>query len=140
MRIIITLTLSLSLLGCAESSYAKTPEIDDSKAVYAVLGEAGQSYQERLVIAYALRNRGTLKGVYGYKRALGRSWTGSDWQNASRAVFEAKNGTPSDDLTHGATHWLSDYDLKHCKPRLTAFRFKMVETAYISNTHFYKEV
>lgn len=35
---------------------------------------------------------------------------------------------------------LSDWDLKHAKPRLTAFRFKMVETAYIVNTHFYKEV
>lgn len=109
-------------------------EIPEDKAIKAILGEAGPSDEERLAIAFALRNRGTLKGVYGHQEAP----TASDYQKAGKAWHTALNGLKNDP-THGADHWLSDWDLKNAKPRLTAFRFKMTETAYIGTTHFYRK-
>ena len=111
------------------------PGIPEASAVRAILGEAGQSYEERLAIAFAIVNRGHLKGVYGRLEAP----TATQWQEGSRAWHTALNGLETD-IVHGADHWLSDWDLKNAKPRLTAFRFKMKETAYIGSTHFYKEV
>lgn len=128
MRVFSSLLLLAVLWG--SPAYA---EIEASKAVHAILGEAGPSYAERRAIAFALRNRGHLGGVYGYSKAP----SAVDWQNGSRAWHEALSGNL--DPVRGATHWLSDWDLKHAKPRLTKFRFKMTETAYIGTTHFYKE-
>ena len=105
--------------------------LPDSKVIPAILGEAGQSYDERLAIACAIRNRGTLKGVYGKAKDISER----NYQIAGKAWAESAEH----DIVSGADHWLSDWDLKHAKPRLTAFRFKMKETAYIGTTHFYKE-
>lgn len=106
----------------------------EQDAIKAILGEAGQSDQERLAIAFAIVNRGHLKGVYGRLEAP----SAVQWQKGARAWHTALNGLENDP-THGADHWLSDYDLAHARKALTAFRFKMVETAYIGTTHFYKE-
>lgn len=127
--------ITLLALMLAQSAWADPGQISDSRAVRAILGEAGPSYEERLAIAFALRNRGHLKGVYGHLEAP----TATEWQKGSKAWHTALNGLETD-ITHGADHWLSDWDLKHARPALTAFRFKMVETAYIGTTHFYKEI
>lgn len=131
-----TIIISLMLILSCQSAYAGISEQDGTLAI---LGEAGPRYEERLAIAFALQNRGTVQGVYGLRVAKTRDYSGQDYQNASRAWNEAKNGAVAD-VTKGSTHWLSDYDLKHCRKALTAFRFKMVETAYIGTTHFYREI
>lgn len=122
--------LCLMLMGCQEP--ARAGQIEAQDAIRAILGEAGPSYAERLAIAHAIRNRGHLGGVYGRSKAP----TATDWQNGCRAWQEASSS--SLDPVRGATHWLSDWDLKHAKPRLTKFRFAMTETAYIGHTHFYR--
>lgn len=44
--------------------------VTEANAVKAIFGEAGQrSYQAQLVVASCIRNRGTLKGVYGLTNA-----------------------------------------------------------------------
>ncbi len=123
----------------------------DDKGFRAVLGEAGPTYEEMNAIAHAIRNRGTFSGVYGLRRiawyadreSLYRmTWRGNqtitdqEQTRALKAWFDSKGGK---DPVRGAGHWLSDWDLKNAKPALTAWRFSMIETAYIGSTHFYKE-
>lgn len=74
----------------------------ENDAVRAIIGEAsGQGYQGMLAVACAIRNRGTLKGVYGLKaKHVDRQprWV---WVKARKAWKEAKRR----DITRGATHW-----------------------------------
>lgn len=117
----------------AESAYGNLP-------VRAILGEALHDQESMNVMAHAIKNRvakyGSFKGIYGVNVALDdfdaktRQRASNAWQMAFKTV----------DKTKGATHWLSDYDIKHCKKSLTAFRFKMTETLYQGQTHYYKEL
>ena len=125
------LLATLILFNCLSGMvYAGIPA---EQAVNAVIGEALHDEVSMDAMCHALRNRGSLRGVYGYKS--GRRDSPKLHALGVKTWF-ASLKTP--DVTKGATHWLSDYDLSHCKPRLTSFRFKMVETAYIGQTHFYK--
>lgn len=76
--------------------------ISDTQAVRAIVGEAAnQGRVGMLAVAGAIRNRGTLKGVYGVKNPS------VDKQPAW--VFErartAWASSATNDITHGATHW-----------------------------------
>lgn len=130
------LLLSTWLMGGCSVAHASTMEcpadsgMDADKAIHAIVNEAGPSYAEMRAVAWAIANRGTFKGVYGLRHPLESSET--TLERAQRAWYEVA------DDNHGGDHWLSDYDLKHCKPRLTAFRFKMQEVGYAGTTHFYK--
>ena len=128
-RLVIGMAL-ISILSPFKA-WAVETRVDDSKAIHAILGEANNA-KERHAIAHAIRNRGHLGGVYGHMDNPSEV----EYQAGCKAWYESEYTT---DPTHGADHWLSDYDLKHSKKHLIAFRFKMVETAYIGNTHFYKE-
>ena len=130
----IKLCMVIALLAYNWQTKCFAETLPDSKVIPAILGEAGQSYAERLAIACAIRSRGTLHGVFGHLKAPSEA----QWQNGSKAWHEALE-TPTDPVK-GATHWLSDWDLKHCRPSLIAWRKKMIETAYIGHTHFYKEI
>ena len=61
MRILIVAVLLLS-------GFAYADEIKDKDAIRAIIGEASdQGYTGMLYVAVGIRNRGTLKGVYGLK-------------------------------------------------------------------------
>ena len=142
---------ALLAAGKAQASGQKLDTIkDEDKAVRSIIGESDAKGTEMLAIAHALRNRGEFKGVYGLQRVQTRgkslksynstSKTWSDvpadtYQMASKAWAESDDGK---DPTDGATHWLSDWDLEHSRPERIAFRKKMIETAVIGSTHFYK--
>ena len=127
------LTAIVAMLLLTSQAYAE-PAFTDANIVKALAGEAGgQGEAELEAHAHAIANRGHLGGVYGYKRPTSQSTLERARNAWNRALKEP-------DPVHGADHWLSDYDLTHCKPSRTAFRFKMRETAYIGQTHFYKEV
>lgn len=111
-------------------------EVNDTQATKAIIGEALSDYDSMYAIACALRNRDTLQGVYGLHSKQVKLATGEVYQRAGKAWANSEDGI---DVVQGATHWLSDYDLKHCKKSLTAFRFAMTETAYIGQTHFYRK-
>ena len=114
---------------------AQAAEIPQDKAVNAILGEALHDDDSMLVMAHALRNRGHLGGVYGAR--VIRPY--SDKLRA-KALKAWKMSLSGDDPTRGADHWLSDYDLKHCRPERMAWRFKMVETLHQGQTHYFKGV
>jgi len=84
---------------CAFQSFAS---IDDSKAIRAIVGEAAnQGRVGMLAVAGSIRNRGTLKGVYGVKNPIADKQPAYVWQRAREAwAMSATN-----DITKGATHW-----------------------------------
>ena len=109
--------------------------IEPDKIVLAVIGEAeGCPAIDQEAIARATINRGTLKGVYGYKRALGVEIAPKSRQRAEKALKQARLR----DITDGADHWLSTWDLKHCREPLIAWRHKMKVTLKTDNFTFYK--
>jgi len=123
--IIISLILLLSLFCCCRVVHAET--ISDDLAIKAIMGEArGEGYKGMLAVACAIRNRGTLKGVYG----VNAKFTEKEyvWDMAKRAWAESE----FKDIADGATHWESD-------------RFKepywakdMIKTVKIGHHQFYK--
>ena len=103
--------------------------ISDSDAVRAIVGEAaGESYKGKLAVAGALRNRGTLSGVYGLNAKHVSSQPEMVWADARRAWSESL----TNDISLGATHWeSSDF-----KTPYWARRMKV--TARIGKHTFYK--
>lgn len=136
MKRIIQITM-LALVLSTGRAWAN--ELTQEEAVRAITGEALHDSESMRYMAHALRNRfaikGDLKGVYGAKGASGHIGPNL-WQGASKAWFMSAE---EKDVTHGATHWLSDYDLAHCKPERMTWRFKMVETVYQGQTHYYRK-
>lgn len=117
---------------------AEAAGVSDHDAIVSIIGEALHDDDSMYAMACALNNRirirGDLKGVYGFKADTGHIGP-KLWQRASKAWFTAQAGP---DVTAGADHWLSDWDLEHCKPERMTWRHGMIETAYIGQTHFYR--
>ena len=90
---------------------AITHRMDPQKASRALAGEAGgQSDVELIAHAYALRNRGTLRGVYGLNAPHLAREPKSTFLRAESAWRAALAG--GKDPVDGRTEWRSDYDLK----------------------------
>lgn len=77
-------------------------EIRAGDAIRAIIGEAsGEGSTGMLAVACAIRNRGTLKGVYGLTaRRVGRQP-----EYVRRAARTAWTTSAGRDITRGATHW-----------------------------------
>lgn len=127
--IIIIWCMALAI-GIVLAGYAFGDEIP--KEVLCVIGEAeGEGYNGMLAVSEAIRNRGTLKGVYGCnaKRVTGRLYSDETLRIASQAWKDSRGFS---DITHGATHWEG-----------TAFPVPywaegMIVTATIGRQRFYK--
>ena len=120
-------------MGFMAAADAKQIMEYDDLAVHAILGEArGEGYEAMYAHACAIRNRG-LNGVYG-KNADVSDASEEIVQKAYKAWAESEQGQ---DITNGATHWLSDYDLS----RTTSWKSwieKYKQTARFGTTNFYK--
>lgn len=96
----ILILLSLFLIGC-DVVYGKVPE---DQAILAIIGEAeDQGPEGMLAVACAIRNRDSLKGVYGVTspRVKKHLYSHGVYLSAKKAWKESA----SVDCTHGATHW-----------------------------------
>lgn len=116
------------LCGASES-------ISTYRAVNAIIGEAeNQGYQGMLAVAHAIRNRGTLKGVYGERapRVVQRKFSEKTYQLALKAWCESQL---TEDFTHGATHW-ENIKAFGCPSWVK----ECVETFRYKDHVFYKEV
>lgn len=105
----------------------------DDQAIACIVGEYAQNdiYGMKL-IAHAIRNRGTLHGVYGLTARHNKKETGYIWRLASLAWFESAG---EDDVTQGADSWYSVADyIKYGTPSDKQFLFKY------RGTIFYKTI
>lgn len=110
--------LAIVLQGC--NAYAL--DIPEEQAIKAIIGEAeNQGYDGMLAVACAIRNRGTLKGVYGLKspRVVKGLYTKGTWLQAKTAwvtskelietpnclYFKGRPICPSGDVVYGANSW-----------------------------------
>lgn len=105
-------------------------EIPESKAVRAIMGEASnQGYNGMLAVACAIRNRGTLKGVYGVKAKHVDNEPKWVWNLARKAWKESATR----DCTNGADHW------ENVKAFGTPSWTKNMKLVYVCKDHrFYK--
>lgn len=97
----IILIMTIFMSRCAN---AATVPYNDKNAILAIIGEGeNQGYTGMLALAGAIRNRGTLKGVYGIKapRVKAHKYSHGTYLQAKKA-WEA---SATVDITHGADHW-----------------------------------
>jgi len=122
------LCLLVCILGTAIACFA---EVNDSKAVRAIIGEASsEGYDGMLAVACAIRNRGTLQGVYGVNAKHVDNEPKWVWDIAERAWHNSL----TNDVTKGATHWEST-DFK------VPYWAKDMVVTYTYKKHvFYKEL
>lgn len=119
LAVIIIWTVMMVLASIASASVV----ITDEKAISAIIGEAeNQGYDGMLAVACAIRNRGTLKGVYGLNapRVRYKRYTKAIWLEAQKAWEKSEDLIKWDDElneksgvwthlnydpTHGAQFW-----------------------------------
>ena len=94
--------LIILLIFCLIHCLVFADEIEQSKAIRAIIGEASnQGYTGMLAVACAIRNRGTLQGVYG----LNAKHVNTEPQWVFNLAKKAWLASKSKDITNGATHW-----------------------------------
>ena len=102
----------------------------DENCVRAIIGEASnQGYEGLLYVAVGLRNRGYLKGVYGFKAKHVDKEPKWVWDLARKAWAESKGNR-----LHSGTHW---ENLAFGEPYWVP---KSVEVARHKDHIFYKEL
>ena len=128
--IIFCATIILLFLWAGLSHSAEIPR---EKAVYALIGEFEND--NMLAGACAIRNRGTLKGVYGLnsKRVRNRLYSSATLVKAVKAWEDSR--TPSNCLlVAGAGHWLSVADMK-TRP---GWSYSCEMTYFSGKTYYFK--
>ena len=124
----------LLLLGGQIHVYA---QITPNKAILAIIGEAeSEGPRGMLAVACAIRNRGTLKGVYGLHayRVIHHLYS----SKTLRMARSAWRASAFEDVTSGATGWGNKADLdKFCS---TKWWTRCQVTCIVGHQWFYKEV
>lgn len=119
------LIIGLALLSLG-ASYA------DDQAIRAIVGEArGEPFVGQVAVGEAIRNRGTLKGVYGAYVDVPQI-TVHEWSQARSAWRVSKTSN----LTNGAIGWGNESDW-HKFTRYKWFK-NTVETVRIGRHRFYR--
>lgn len=123
--------LAIIIFSTFSCERAGAEVIKKEDAVKAIIGEASnQGYRGMLAVACGIRNRGTLKGIYGlkakhiYKEPM---WV---WDMARRAWKESEHN----DIVFGATNW---ENIKAFGEPFWAK--KMTKTVKIKDHSFYKK-
>lgn len=117
------------LLGFMGTAHASN--LPKHRVVDAIIGEAeGEGYQGMLAVACAIRNRGTLKGVYGENapRVRNHRYSSKTFVLAVKAYEESAKR----DITGGADHW------EGTKFKTPYWAKGMKVTCVIGNQRFYK--
>jgi len=88
----------------------KVPPFTDENCIQAIVGEyaAEDDYYGMKLLAHAIRNRKTLKGVNGFYAKHVKSESKIVWENASLAWFDSLNEW---DPLSGANEWRSTVDV-----------------------------
>jgi spore germination cell wall hydrolase CwlJ-like protein len=119
------------------SGYVSASSIPDSKAIAAIIGEAeGESLQGKIAVAEVIRNRGSLKGIYGVSapRVLKKLYSAQTLADATRAWELSKTSN----LTGGAMGWGNAADIRKFKTQRWFKKCRVVKQ--IGNHYFWKEI
>jgi hypothetical protein len=137
MAIIMFLALTAFITLFWMSKDADAAEIPEHKAILCIIGEAeNQGFEGLLAIAHAIRNRGTLKGVYGLHAPRVRYHLYSR-EILKEATLAWEQSAIDYDITHGATGWGNKEDiLKFC---WNSWWSKCDVTVHIGDHYFYKQ-
>jgi hypothetical protein len=128
--VISTILWFIVFMLCCKISHAEN--IPDGQAIRAIIGEASnQGYEGMLAVACAIRNRGTLKGVYGVNAKHIDKEPKYVWDMAKMAWA----ASAVSDVTNSATHW--EAVKKYGKPKWAE---KMKLTLIVKDHYFYREV
>ena len=132
----IVLCACMLILGCNQ---AMADTIPDNLAVKALIGEfEGEGYEGLKVGACALRNRGTLKGVYGLHANRVVKHLYSDDIEAKAIVAWATSADPKEcAYLKGASYWGSTIVDKAWIAKME--RAGYVHTITVKNTSFWRE-
>ena len=83
-----------SLLACHGTT------LNEAQAVHAIMGESsGECYQGKLWVACIIRNRHSLKGIYGAN--VSQAWLDRQPLKAKRDAIKAWHESQKYDVTHG---------------------------------------
>lgn len=109
---------------------ASVSNVSDKLAVMAIMGEASnQGFEGMVAVGEAIRNRGSLKGVYGVKSKHIYRDSRYVWDSARKAWQASKTSN----LVKGADHW--ENIKAFGKPK---WADEMLETARIRDHVFYR--
>ena len=125
------INLIILCIACAMSFGSEIPK---TRFVNAIIGEAeGEVYKGKLAVACTIRERGSLRGVYGERapRVLQHKYSPKVFVDAVRAYEESAN-TNNCEFVGGATHW------EGTKFKTPYWAKNMIVTATIGNQRFYK--
>jgi hypothetical protein len=122
------------VLTCLAS--CKGAEISEENAIKAIIGESANQWSNNpkdngmLAVAGALRNRGTLHGVYGFNNPIVNKSSKLVFKHAREAWLQSK----TNDITRGASFWGNKSDLiKNHK-----LYSKLIFTVKIKDQYFFK--
>lgn len=123
-----------ALILMAPNTEASTPGLERPLVIRAIIGEASsEGYRGMLAVACAVRNRKSLKQVYGVKAKHVDKQPAYVWKMAEKAWKESQHN----DITKGATGWGNDNDIKIFKKE--GWWKNAVITAKIGNHTFYRD-
>lgn len=112
------ITLTIGLIALSQLVYAQSPkklDIPQDKAIRAILGEAeNQGFIGMVAVGEGLRNRGSLKGVNGFKAIVVKD--GNYYRKSKKGLrkiepaivaqaTKAWEASKTSNLVHGADHW-----------------------------------
>lgn len=129
------LFVSALFIGGCMSGEAQAAGVNDDKAVLAIIGEAeDQGYDGMKAVACAIRNRGTLRGVYGLNAPRVKKHLYSQGIEA-KAIIAWRNSADTEECLFigGADHW--ENIKAFGKPKWAG---KMVETYHYKDHVFYR--
>ena len=127
-QLIFALLIAAVLMLCATDTTRAEAAVRDKDAVRAIIGEAsGEGYRGMLAVACGIRNRGTLKGVYGLHARHVDKEPGWVWDLARKAWKESEHK----DIVGGAGNW-------EMSSRTPWWAKNMRVTARIGSHVFYK--
>ncbi len=134
MKVILIVFVVLVFTAIALSVKRKemVPDFTDDNCIRAIVGEFDKNdYQGLRLMAHAIRNRGTLKGVKGFPASFLNHTQKMVWVTASLAWFDTFNEY---DILEGATEWRNTEDVRRGK---TPYNMQLVKV--YKGLYFYKK-
>lgn len=132
----IFLLMAVVALIVLMAGFACAGQIPEDKAIQAIIGEAeAEDFSGMMAIGCALRNRGSLKGVYGLNAPRVKKMLYST--RVARLARLAWLESAKKDITNGATGWGSESDLVIFKRQ--GWFNRCVITKKIGGHYFYRK-